>query len=254
MSPTTIWLDSTGIASFQITVTGAHSATLAEGIYRIQTLVTHAGATGVILDGRLEVAPQPGTTAAKLAFTNLSNLIDFCPWLETVQSDNEQFAFTRQQARATTKLIDALCNLWKPQNMYPTAGQPGFGPAHWYAYQQGPSLWMYAQLVPLVPNSSVPAPYVNLRLDTQPSVYDASVSTNLLLKDHVKEICAKWAIAFVLRAQLGRDDNKSWFALANTFEREADNLFRATRFGIDMSNPQTGWYGITIDGGSTNVR
>jgi len=126
LSPTTTWLDSTGIASYQITITGAQSTTLTEGIYRIQSLVTHAGATGLILDARLQVSPAPGTTAAKLAFTNLSHLLDFCPWIESVQSDNEEFAFTRQQARATTKLIDALCSLWKPQSMYPTAGQPGF--------------------------------------------------------------------------------------------------------------------------------
>ena len=116
-----------------------------------------------------------------------------------------------------------------------------------------PSKWLRDQLVPLVPLSTPPAslPY---RLSTPANIADSTISTALIQYDSVKEICAKRAIAIVLESQLNSQKTQEWWMFARKFNAEATSLFRATKFEIDLSNPQTGYASIVINGGSSNMR
>jgi hypothetical protein len=117
-----------------------------------------------------------------------------------------------------------------------------------------PSKWLRDVLVPLVPSSTIPADMAGNRQNTAANLIQPRVSTALLLYDEVLEICAKRAIALVCERQISEAMDKNWGALAARYRLQARNLFLAQKFAIDLSNPQTGWASIVIQGGATSLR
>lgn len=251
VSPTADW-DDANTGSFAVRFSAANTTGLA-GIYRYQVVCTRSGSSGIIDDGRIRVTMAPGTATAPLAFTTLDDLLDYFPTLEDVQADASQVGFREEQARATAQMVDALVNLWKWTNLSPTIGQPGFGPMSMFGGTTPPSRWLREQLVPLTPASTIPAS-LPMRQSTQANLVRPAVSTVLLLYDEVIEVCAKWAIARILKAQIGRSSDQDWWALAARFRRDADGMFMSRRFEIDLSVPQTGYASIIVDGGTTSLR
>jgi hypothetical protein len=253
-TPACAWSDAT-TGKFTLAATAAAEGALAVGTYRVQATATRGGKTGIILDGRLRVSPAPGTGTTGLAFVTLADLTTYCPWVQDVQDDREQFAFQKERVRATFRLIDDLVNQWDTYGLSPQAGQPGWNATTvgWGSLGTSPSKWLYDQLVPLGVSSTVPGEYP-YRTATPANLYDATVSTALLLKSGVRECVARRALSYVFRAQVGRNADKEWWALARAFGREADAVYRATRFEVDLSNPQTGYASITVAGGWGSLR
>lgn len=252
-SPTVAWVDR-DTASFLITVDNSDSATLEVGIYKGEVAVTRGSETGTIDRFDFEVLPAPGTGETDLAFTTLQDLLDYFPTLQTLQSSFGQAQFAREQRRATLHLIDILCERWQGFSAPPQMGQPGFNAWSLGANAAGTSKWwLRQQLMPLTPDSTPPADLPD-RLTTPANIIDPTLSTALLLFPEVKEIVAKYAISYVLEAQITRGDDQDWWKLATRFKREASSLFAARTFGIDLSDPQTGYASLTITGGAASLR
>lgn len=252
-SPTVTWVDYT-TATYQVSFTAASTAALSPGTYRLQVTAARGGKTGVIGNLSVTVTAAPGSDTPPLTFTTINDLLLYCPWITDLLDDGEESLFYAEQARATNHLVDVLSMAYKQQPMRlisPVGGSGTYLP-YWGSIDQ-PSLWFYQQLVPLVPSSTPPANMI-YRTSTPANWIRPTISTALQLKDEVVEICAKWAIAYVLKSQIGRNTEKEWQGLAANFLNDARSLFLSRRFEFDMSNPQTGWAWVTIDGGVSNVR
>jgi len=254
-APSVAWTDAT-TGSFAITLAAANTTGLS-GTYRGRVTVTRGGLTGILDDFRLRVTMAPGTAAAPLAFTVMDDLTDYFPTLEDLQSDASQVGFREEQARATTRLIDALVSLYKPANV-PLMGEPGFNSWSLFGGVPNPSRWLREQLVPLTPGVAPPAAYPLRSVDSSgfapANLIQPRVSTALLLYDEVLEIVAKWALSRIMKAQIGRGSDQDWWSLSRMFSRDANSLFASRRFEIDLSIPQAGWSGITINGGGGSLR
>lgn len=253
-APSVTWVDAAGAATYKLTFAASDTASLSPGLYYWQVEVSRSGRTGTLGRGRLRIAGSPGSGSVPLAFSTRDDLMMYAPWLEDLQADSDELAFAAEQSRATSKLIDALVNLWRPNQWRPSLGQPGWNALNMsYGASAPPSWWLRQQLVPLVPNSGPNAAYPD-RISFAANMVDSRVSTSLLLYPEVKEICARWAIAYACDAQLGRSGQESYRDFAREFRSDATSLFRTTRFQIDLSNPQTGWASFTIVGGGSSVR
>lgn len=250
-TPSVAWV-SANSATFTITCAASDTSSLS-GTYPYQVTCTRGGVTGVIDEAKIRVAAAPGSASAPLAFTVLDDLLRYFPTLPDLMPDSSQNAFAEEQARATNCLIDKLCRLWNNGTMPPAAGEPGFMGFTMGTLSGTSNFWLRSQLVPLVPNSTTPALYPN-RQSTQANKFQPRVSTALLLYDEVLEIVAKWALSYVLRAQITRQSEQGWWKLANWMEASANNLFLGYVFGVDLSVPQTGYPSILISGNSTHIR
>ena len=252
-NPTITWIDPT-VGTYTVSFSVAQTAAVAPGIYRYQALVTRASKTGILDDARLKVTISPGSNTSRITFTTLSDLLLYCPWIEDLQADVDQFGFLNEQARATEWLINTILLMYKQNNMMPNIGHPGFNAASLYGgHQAPPSKWLRDQLIPLLPGGSIPtsAPY---RITTPPNQVKPLLSTALLLYDSVLECVAKRALSYVFDAQIGKNSEREWVALSTLFRRQSDSIFMCERFQIDLSNSQTGYASITVHGGSTNLR
>lgn len=252
-TPAVAWVDAAGVASYQLSLAATDTAGLV-GVYYWRVEVTRGTKTGVLGRGRLKVEVAPGSTVAPLTFTTRDDLLTYAPWLEDIQTESDEVAFGVEQLRATNKLIDAIVNLWKPDQLRPTLGQPGWNALNLsYGSSAPQSWWLRQQLVPLPVNSGPNAAYPD-RMSFQANKIDPRVSTALLLWAEPKEVCAKWAIAYVCDAQLGRAGERDYWQMADRFRALGDMTFRLSAFQIDLGVPQTGWASFTVRGGGGSVR
>ena len=255
-TPAVAWTNVT-TGSFAITYQASDTSLLSTGTYHYQVMVTRGIYTGIIDpsqggDGTIEITMAPGTATAPLAFTTLNDLQKYLPMAEDIQSPTSQVGFREEQANATNWLIDVLVMSYQPQS-FTTITDPGFNTLSLFGASSNPSRWLREQLIPLVPGSTVPAD-MPMRPNTQPNFVQPRVSTCLLLYDHVIEIVAKKAVSYVLEAQISRSSDQDWWKLARMFEGRANSLFRSRKFEIDLATPQSGWSGITINGGASSLR
>lgn len=256
LSPGTAWID-VASAIFQIALNDADTASLTPGRYRILTTASRSGRSSVILDGWLEIASAPGIDATSINFTTYDDLLLYAHWLEDLLTEEDESAYIQHQRRATNRLIDALVMQWKPDQWQKPYGY-GHTVLQWSSgYAVAPPIyWLRQQLVPLVPNSVLPSNLpARQPFGSQANFIDSRVSTALLLYDEVKEVCAKWAIAYILKDQLGKGEGGVVYRnLAREYAAEAGSLYRSRRFEIDLGNPQTGYAWFLIDGGATSLR
>jgi hypothetical protein len=250
-TPSVAWTNVT-TASFAITCIGTDTNALSNGVYRGQTTITRGIYCAVIDDFSFRVNIAPGTATAPIAFTTLNDLQKYLPMAEDIQSPTSQVGFREEQANATNWLIDVLVMSYQPQS-FTTITDPGFNTLSLFGASSNPSRWLREQLIPLVPGSTVPSD-MPMRPNTQPNFVQPRVSTCLLLYDHVIEIVAKKAVSYVLEAQISRSSDQDWWKLARMFEGRANSLFRSRKFEIDLATPQSGWSGITINGGASSLR
>lgn len=252
LTKTPTWTDVT-TAAYKIAFSDADTAALTPGLYRCIVTVARSGRTAPVGDFLVRITEAPGTASAPVAFTVFGDLTKYAPWIDDLQAQTDQFGFAEQQARASSRMVDALTNLYKPGMVgrHPTS----LGPSQYLTGVVGDAgaFWFRQQLVPLAPLGTAPAALPN-RQTTAGNFVQSRVSTALLLYDEVLEICAKWALAYVCEAQVGRDSDKDWWALAKFFRGDANGLFFSRKFEVDLSVPQTGYASVTIDGGSTSLR
>ena len=251
-TPSVAWIDVTEVA-FSLTCLNADTAALSPGTYPAQAFVTRGPYKHAIDEFALRITGAPGTAAAPLAFTTLDDVLKYLPMVEDIQASSSQTGFREEQALATERLIDALVMLYQPGSYGLRIGDPGFNAMSMLGPNENPSRWLREQIVPLPPASTVPA-WFPMRTNTLPNLIKPTVSTALLLYNPVIEIVAKWAVVHVLKAQVSRSSEQDWWDLAGKFERDANALFRARKFEVDLATPQTGWAGITIHGGASSLR
>ena len=250
-TPSVAWIDVTE-AAFSLTCLNTDTAALSPGTYPAQAFVTRGPYKHAIDEFALRITGTPGTTAAPLAFTTLDDVLKYLPMVEDIQASSSQTGFREEQALATEQLIDNLVTLYEMAGPI-SAGQSGFNQMMLFGGFSSPSRWLREQITPLVPNDSVPA-NLPMRPNSQPNLIRSSVSTCLLLYPPVIEIVAKWAVSYVLEAQVSRSSEQDWWDLSRKFQRKANALFKSRTFEIDLATPQTGWAGITIHGGASSLR
>lgn len=250
-TPTVAWIDA-DLGTYRISFVAANTSSLRVGTYQYEVTVARGGTAATLERGRVDVQGKAGTDTNALAFTTIGDLRRYCPWIEDLQTDVNEFGFADEQIRATNRLIDQIVSLWKPG--YGGAVSPiTFGGAWTYGTYDSPSRWLREQLIPLEVDSTPPAD-MTYRTIVSANYIDSSLSTALLLYDEVKEICARRAIGYVLASQIGCNNKMEWDALSARFHTEARALFLTRRFEIDLADPQTGQAGIVIDGGNTSLR
>lgn len=243
-TPATAWIDA-DVAAWRVSFAASDTSSLSAATYDFRTTATRGGKTVEVERGRLEVLWTAGTATQPLAFTTYEDLLKYLPWVGSLQAETDRAGFAEQQARATNWLVDLLVDLYKYQNYGPTIGQPGYGPSTMFGGvgPWPPNKWFRDQITPVAVDGSHPANSGN-----------ANVSTCLIIREKTKEICAKMAISYVLEAQMGRNTNRDWWALARNFQRDAESLLGTYQAEIDLSTPPTGYASITVHCGSTNVR
>lgn len=254
LSPTTTWVDAPN-GVFLVSFLDADTTDFNVGRYRIQTTAKRSTRTSVIFDGWIEITASPGVEATLLAFTHYDDLLQYATWLQDIQTDQDEEAFAHQQSRATNRLIDMLVQQWKPDRIWPRFGNAG-AVLQWTVGwpSMPPSYWLRQQLIPLVPNSTIPTS-MPARFSTTPNFIDPTIATTLLLYDDVKEVVAKYAIAMICEQQIGRaGGGETYREMAHRYRREASALYRCRRFELDLGTPQTGYTWFNIDGGATNLR
>lgn len=252
-APAVTWLDPT-VGTFQVTVAAAQTTSLKLGLYRYQAFATRSGRTAPIDNARFAVTQTPGSGTENLAFTTLADLLLYAPWIEDLQADSDEAGFESQQVRATQHLIDVLVEVWQNSGGL-TIGQPGFQPMAVSGFGVPRSYYLREILTPLPPLSTPPANMPDrVTWGTPANFVDPTLSTALLLYPEVKEVCAKWAISYACKAQIGRDGGDYYAKLGGYFADEADGLYFRQSFQIDQSNPQTGTAGIEIRGDRMTMR
>lgn len=247
-TPSVAWIDA-DVGAFRISFVAATTSALDAGLYQYEVTITRSSVTATIDRGRVRLLAKAASDTNGLAFTTMADLRRYCPWIEDLQTDVNEYSFADEQIRATNDLIDRIVNLWKPG--YDLTSTLTYGTS-WYT-TDNPSRWLREQLIPLEVDAAVPAS-MDYRTIVSANYIDETLSTALLLYDEVKEIAAKTALSYIFDAQIGCDDRKSWPELAAKFRGQARALFLRKRFEIDLGDPQTGQAGIVIDGGNTSLR
>ncbi len=215
--------------TMKLSVGAAQTANLAIGLYRVTVTVTSGGRAFDCFDGLLELDHTAGTATAPTVYCSLDDCLEWAPWLQDLQSElADVTGFAKQRGRARSWLDDMIVTRYKYLSYAPSPGVPGFG--SWLMQGWGrdpiPSKWLRDQL-------------------------DANY---LIVRDVIKEVTAKKAIAYVCAAQVGpkRDDNP-YKDLARDFHWEADNLIKTVRAEIDLP-PQDGYADILVNLGATDLR
>lgn len=221
-----IWVNPSQ-GTIDVAIPALATAALAAGTYLVQ--VALADATADLFEGQLEVGYGPGTEVLPPVYCSFDDLLDYASWIEKLRTDRDLTGFARQRGRARSWLDDILVSLWKPANMAPQVGQPGYG-----AWSMGlttdpvPSKWLRDQLA----------------------------ADGLIVRDQTIEIVAKRAIYLIGMPQVAKLDEPEQ-RLARDYGREAEQLVRMYRAEIDLPDSngvRDGYAEIVIHGGSTSLR
>lgn len=226
-TPTASWI-SAPAGTIKLAVSAANIAALAVGWYRLSLAIVSGGRTYDAFQGVLQIVEAAAAAIVPPAYTTLADLRTYAPWIEELEILDSSGGFAREQGRARSWLDDILVSRWKPTTAMPQLGQPGWGA--WLMGGAGmndplPSKWFRDQLA----------------LNT------------LIVRDQVKEICAKKAIAYICDSQLGRDSKTPFQDLARRFHRDSDQLVKVLRAEIDLL-PQDGFADLVVNCGATNLR
>jgi hypothetical protein len=170
---TPTWLDA-DLAQYQVSFAASDSTDWEIGDYQGIVTATRSGRTGPIGRFTLTVKAAPGSATEAVCFTQYQDLLLYAPWIGEVQACADQARFQEQQSRATTRLIDALCQRWKTQVVWDISRTT------LVAWGTGvePSDWLRQQLVPLIPTlrpPSVPTQTIVTDESTRPCI-DASLA------------------------------------------------------------------------------
>jgi hypothetical protein len=229
-APTVGWDADNGgyaAAAFTVAIAGTNTTGFTPaGVYRLQALATRSGQSEIILDADLEIASAPGTDTAPTFYTSLDDLLDYADWLTDLQTDRDVMGFTHQRARARSWFDGMIVSRWKWNSTSPTPGTPGYGGYSLYgSYDPFPSKWLRDQL-----------------------------GANLVIvRDEIKEACAKRAIHYVCQRQIGQGDSARDYArLARYFLRSSEELSKTIRVEIDLNGD--GYADFTVNLGATDLR
>lgn len=105
VTPTAVWLDAAGSASYRVSFTETDTATLEPGVYAIRVTVTRGSLTASVHDGDLEIAPSPGPTITPGTPPTFVPGTER-PRLDTVYCTDEDVALALQRD------FKALCPPW----------------------------------------------------------------------------------------------------------------------------------------------
>lgn len=206
-----------------LTVASSIVAGLAPATYALQVLLSP---DVEVWRGALRLVGAGGTAAVPLTYATEADMLLYAPWIEDAQSSSDLAGFGGQLARATSRLNEAIVSRYKGGSGGLSIGQPGYGAGVMLGGwgDPPPSKWLRDQL-------------------------DAG---KLIVRDQVREVVARWAIADVCDAQVGRDGETPYQALASRFRRRADALARSLRAEVDLDGD--GYAEVFVNLGATDLR
>jgi hypothetical protein len=218
LTPT--WLDPEE-GTTTVTISESVTADLLPAVYSVRCTITDASGTREYYVGRLEIIASPGTSEAPPSYITDLDLRDFAAWIDDLQAESDQTGFARQCSRARAWLDEILIGRYKPGSGG-QLGDPGYG--SWDAGSSVPSQWLRDQLA----------------------------DDRLMVRDITKEICAKRALGYICKAQLGRNNDHPYQDLAKCFLAESEELVKIYRAELDLDDD--GQADLFIDCGASSLR
>lgn len=212
-----------------IGITAAQTATLEEGRYR-GTLELQDPALGWLeaSSWAMDVLLGPGSGKVAPSYCSFPDLLRYGrAWLRNLQTEDDDAGFSEQCGRARSWLDDTIIAGW--QTYYSlNLGDPGYGAV---LVGQGtgqlPSVWLRQQL-------------------------DADA---LIVRDLVREIAAKKALAFICEGQLGVGEAAEQYAkLGRRYHWDAAQLCKTLRAEIDTIGPGIGPPQFAVNLGQSSMR
>ncbi len=214
-APTVAW-EVVGDLSVRITATAAQTATLAPGDYPVMVSVTEGGVTQREIACLIRVAAAPGEATAPPVYCTTTQLYDAVPWIQDLQSPEDQAGFAEARGAAREWLDAVIVSRT-------SAGSTG----RWIDYS-GLSV------------SRTDRNWVQDQLDA-----DRLVLTGGDGKRLVRAACL-YAASDVLRHQLGDRGEDSYQALADTMRREAEAIVTSGWAWLDLDDDGTADYPIDL--------
>lgn len=232
-TPGASWIDANA-AQFQLSFNDADSASLEFAVYAIQCWASRSGRTVALLPSgsTIEILATPGLASSPPVYCTYQDMETECNWIGQYQAANDQTGFAAQRAKA---------RLWMDSLILRAA--PVSGPGSLISRQSWWS-WSYGGVDPR--NGT------GLALDT---VLRGYLDSNKLVLtgpqgQGIVTACACYALALVLRSQLGMNDSQK--KLAGYFAHRANNEAARVIAEIDIDGSGHPAYAISL--GTTNTR
>jgi hypothetical protein len=207
------WIDAAA-ATLELSWTGAATASVAPGRYRIVARLLDGSRTYEYDAGEVEILAAPGAATAGPSYITAAELLDHVPWLGGLQDAGEQAGFA--EARATAReWLDEL-----------VVGRYAGSRSDWLdLHGPGAASWMRERLA----------------------------EDRLIVRPWVRRCQAAQAAYLVLRHQVGSRGETPYQALAKDFQHEASVLARTGRAEVDVSASKDGSSVLGIDLGVIRV-
>lgn len=208
-TPTAEWINAPG-AEARLSVTAAMTVALTPGVYPLEmtVIVNGTGQRVPFLDAWFEVTESPGVAAALPVYGTVQDLFDFGggAWLPQLRFVPGLANFTRQRARARSRLDTLILKAYRPWTRYNGARNPYIDSG------EGQSLEGYDKTM------------------------RGYLATNkLIVTDETREICALMALEQVCRQQFTFTADDPFPARAQYFKAQASRLIKCYRAEVDTN-------------------
>jgi hypothetical protein len=195
---------------FTIAVTASQTSALSPGVWPIDATILPAGGGRIaVLDAWFEITEAPGVSTAPPVYGSLQDLFDFGggEWLNQLRFNAGMANFTRQRARARTKLDDLILGAYRP----------------WTRYNGAPAAFLAASALG-----------GGEGLDPTMKAYLAA--NKLIVTERTREICACYALEIICRGQFTFADDDPFPQRANYFKALAGRAVKGYRVEIDTND------------------
>lgn len=209
ITPSAEWIDAP-TARVRLAITASQSSSLPIGVYplEITAIINGTGQRRGFLDAWLQVAEAPGVATAPPVYGTVQDLFDYGggAWLGPLRTEQGLANFTRQRARARSRLDTLILKAYRPwtrwngaRNQYQDNGE-------------GQSLEGY-----------------------DPTMRGYLASNKLIVTDETREICALLALEQVCRQQFTFTADDPFPARAAYFKAQASRLIKCYRAEVDTN-------------------
>lgn len=231
LTPATTWLNNNAPAGqIQVSFQNADSASLAFGIYFIQSFATRAGSpnrtTALLPRGStIEILAATGATfTARPTYISITDIRTIAPWIEDIQVPDSHTGFDEQCADARDWLDELVLRNYRGGNVS-LLGYHGFALDAWYTgggrRTSLANRWLKQVLA----------------------------ANQLLVTPRVKQVCAYYALSRICESMITK--GAQYISLAARFRFEAESLLSSTTVEIDVNGD--GFGEVPINFSSTNT-
>jgi hypothetical protein len=208
-APTVAWVDAS-TAQFSVSFLAATTSALDIGQHSVRVKATRAGRTTVIAEFKVELTPSPGSAASLKTYCSYADLLKYAPWVDKLQSSQDQAGFLRERNDARLWFEDLLHRHWR--------GGQGLSPDYYFlpgiAFG-GTNFGRYATVY----RSGVRSSQLQTWLDSG----GQDGGDGLMVTSQVIEAVACYAISRIAQNQFAPGKESTYHAFAVLFGERAES-------------------------------